>query len=274
MIELGQMQELTIVKKVTFGVYLGDEKEQVLLPRKEVPEGAGPGDELKVFIYRDSADRLIATMREPLARLGKMSLLKVKQITKIGAFLDWGLEKDLLLPYKEQTEKIHAGQIVPVVLYIDKSDRLAATMHVYRYLSTAKDYEVNRPVKATVIQINPKLGAFLAVDGEYFGMIPVQEMTRKYTLGEEVSGRVSRVREDGKLDISVRDKAYQMLDKDADALLAKLQEHGGTLPFGDKSDPMEIRRAFGMSKAEFKRAIGHLLKMKKITAAPYEIKAL
>lgn len=272
MIKLGETQELAIYKTVSFGVYLGDEREHVLLPRKEVPEGAKTGESLSVFVYRDSDDRLIATVKTPLVRLGEMSVLKVKQITRIGAFLDWGLDKDLLLPYKEQTEKLHEGQTVPVVLYIDKSDRLAATMHVYRYLTEAPGYEKDRTVEGTVIQINPQMGVFLAVDGRYFGMIPIQEVTQKYAPGDTVHGRVARVREDGKLVIAVREKAWQAMSRDSEKILQLLGANGGRLPYGDKSDPVKIREVFSMSKAEFKRAAGHLLKEGKITVGPYEIK--
>ena len=274
MIKLGETQELKIEKVVAFGVYLGDEEQHVLLPRKEVPEGAKSGDVLEVFVYRDSDDRLIATTRTPLVRLGQMAVLKVKQVTRIGAFLDWGLEKDLLLPYKEQTEKLHEGQMVPVVLYIDKSDRLAATMHVYRYLTSAPGYAKDRLVEGTVIQINPQMGVFLAVDGRYFGMIPMQETTRKYALGEQVHGRVARVREDGKLVIAVREKAWQAMGKDSEKILELLAKNGGRLPYGDKSDPEKIRETFAMSKAEFKRAAGHLLKEGKIQIGPYEIRTV
>lgn len=271
MIKLGETQELKIEKQVAFGVYLGDSKEHVLLPRKEVPEGVETGNILEVFVYRDSDDRLIATMKTPRIQLEKMAVLKVKQITKIGAFLDWGLEKDLLLPYKEQTEHVHEGQMVPVVLYIDKSDRLAATMHVYRYLKSAPNYGVDRQVEGTVIQINPEMGIFLAVDDQYFGMIPIQETAKKYVLGEKVYGRVARVRADGKLVISVKDKAYRVMGEDSEKILNLLMKNGGALPYGDKSDPEKIREKFGMSKAEFKRACGRLLKNGKIKIGPYEI---
>lgn len=272
MIKLGETQQLGIWKTVAFGVYLGDESEHVLLPRKEVPEGAEAGESLRVFVYRDSDDRLIATVKTPLVRLGKMAVLKVKQITRVGAFLDWGLDKDLLLPYKEQTEKVHEGQMVPVVLYIDKSDRLAATMHVYRYLVNAPGYEKDQTVEGTVIQINPQMGVFLAVDGRYFGMIPIQEVTEKYALGDTVHGRVARVRDDGKLVIAVREKAWQAMGRNSEKIWQLLEKNGGRLPYGDKSDPVKIRGELSMSKAEFKRAAGHLLKEGRIEIGPYEIK--
>ena len=136
MIRLGEKQVLDIVRVKDFGVYVGDEEEAVLLPKKYVPKGSGVGDSVEVFIYRDSSDRLIATTEEPMMTLGQVASLQVKEIGKIGAFLGWGLEKDLFLPYKEQTEKIRIGKSYPVALYIDKSRRLCATMKIYDYLCT------------------------------------------------------------------------------------------------------------------------------------------
>lgn len=144
MIELGKKQELQIIKKVEFGVYLGEEEgaqERVLLPKKQVPEGSKPGDWLTVFVYKDSKDRLISTTQEPKLELGGVAVLKVVQVGKIGAFLDWGLEKDLLLPFREQTRRVHEGEEVLVALYVDKSSRLCATMNVYEYLEQNSPYQ-------------------------------------------------------------------------------------------------------------------------------------
>lgn len=265
MIELGKRQELSIVKLLDFGAYLGTEEERVLLPKKEVPESAQIGDKLDVFIYRDSQDRLIATTRDPKAHLGVMSMLTVKEVTRIGAFLDWGLEKDLFLPYKEQLYSVHEGEEIPVVLYIDKSQRLAATMHVYNYLSADAPYHKDDNVRGTVIQINEEMGVFLAVENKYFGMIPKKEVVRKYKIGDRVTGRVMEVRRDGKLTISARQKSYVQIGDDSDVILKILKAaEGHKLPYGDKTDAKTIRETFGMSKGEFKRAIGHLYKKQKI----------
>ena len=140
MIRLGEKQILKVIRVKDFGMYVGDEEEAVLLPRKYVPEGTRIGDSLEVFVYRDSSDRLIATTEEPALTLGQIGLLCVKENSKIGAFLDWGLEKDLLLPYKEQTVQVRPGKSYPVALYIDKSKRLCATMKIYDYLATDSPY--------------------------------------------------------------------------------------------------------------------------------------
>ena len=269
MLNIGRKQKLVVVKKVECGIYLGEsreagEKERVLLPIKQVPEGTKEGDELEVFLYRDSSDRLIATTREPKLVLGELAVLNVAATGKIGAFLDWGLEKDLLLPYKEQTVKVKKDQEVLVALYIDKSDRLCATMKVYPYLKTQSPYVVEDQVEGRIYEISDNFGVFVAVDDQYSGLIPKTEAQGQYRPGEKVSCRVTNVREDGKLNLSPRKKAYQQMDEDSELVLKVIGEYAGVLPFDDKVSPEVIKREFGLSKAAFKRAVGHLLKEKKI----------
>lgn len=269
MIELGKRQVLKVVKKVDFGVYLGEEMtarehERVLLPGRQVPEGTEPGDTLEVFIYRDSSDRLIATTRVPIIQLHETALLTVADVGKIGAFLDWGLEKDLLLPFKEQTAHVKKGQEVLAALYIDKSSRLCATMKVYPYLQQNSPYIVGDEVKGRVYELSDNFGVFVAVDDKYSGLIPKKEAQRVYQPGEIISCRVTSVREDGKLNLSPRKKAYQQMEEDAALVLKVLDEFAGVLPFDDRVSPEIIKREFGLSKAAFKRAVGHLMKEKKI----------
>ena len=262
--ELGRTQKLEIVRMVDFGAYLGTEEEQVLLPKKQVPEGANVGDEVKVFIYRDSQDRLIATVNRPLVELDETAVLTVKEVSKNGAFLDWGLEKDLFLPYKEQTVSIKSGDKVLVGVYLDKSNRLCATMKAYKFLKCTSTYEPDDVVTGTVYNYNPEYGVFVAVDNKYNGMLQNKEIVRKLKIGEKVQARVLSVREDGKLNLSLREKAYLQMDVDSAKILEKLKENDGFLPYHDKSAPEDIRSEFGMSKNEFKRAIGRLYKSKKI----------
>ena len=269
MIELGKRQVLKVVKKVDFGVYLGEEMtagehERVLLPGRQVPEGTEPGDTLEVFIYRDSSDRLIATTRVPVIQLHETALLKVADVGKIGAFLDWGLEKDLLLPFKEKTAHVKKGQEVLAALYIDKSSRLCATMKVYPYLQQNSPYIVEDEVKGRVYELSDNFGVFVAVDDKYSGLIPKKEAQGVYQPGEIISCRVTSVREDGKLNLSPRKKAYQQIEEDAALVLKVLDEFAGVLPFDDRVSPEIIKREFGLSKAAFKRAVGHLMKEKKI----------
>ena len=180
MIELGRKQTLYVVKKVDFGVYLGEtaeagEQERVLLPAKQVPDGTQKGDKLEVFIYRDSSDRLIATTRIPAVELHKTALLTVADTGKIGAFLDWGLEKDLLLPFREQTVRVQKGDQVLVALYVDKSSRLCATMKVYPYLKQNSPYVIGEEVEGRVYEISDNFGVFVAVNDEYSALIPKKE---------------------------------------------------------------------------------------------------
>ena len=274
--ELGKKQKLVVVKTVDFGVYLGDrqdagETDRVLLPGKEVPEGTGEGDMMEVFLYKDSSDRLIATTRTPGLMINQVGFLKVSQVTKIGAFLDWGLEKDLFLPYKEQTKKVHEGEEVLVSLYIDKSSRLCATMKVYHYLKTNSPYIVGDMVTGVVYEQSDNFGVFVAVDGQYSGLIPKQEAQGNYKVGEELTFRVTQVREDGKLNLSAKQKAHIQLHEDAQSVYEIIQDFEGVLPFDDKASPEIIQREFGLSKNAFKRAVGHLLKEEKIELKNHKI---
>ena len=269
MIELGKKQTLTVVKTVDFGIYLAEDKNadaenRVLLPKKQVPEGTKTGDTLEVFIYKDSQDRLIATTREPKLQVGQTALLKVVQVTKIGAFLDWGLEKDLLLPYHEQTLRVREGEECLVALYVDKSSRLCATMKVYHYLSTRTPYVVGDTVKGRVYEISERFGVFVAVDDKYSALIPAREAAGKYRPGQILELRVTEVKEDGKMTVTDRQKAYLQLNEDAEMVLGVIHEFAGVLPFDDKASPEVIKREFGLSKNAFKRAVGHLLKEGKI----------
>lgn len=268
MIRLGEIQTLKIAKTVEFGVYLYDGKngeEKVLLPKKQAPEGASAGDEVEVFVYRDSSDRLIATTNRPKITLHEVGKLRVAQVGRIGAFLDWGLEKDLLLPFKEQTRKVSAGEECLAALYIDKSDRLCATMNVYPYLKTDSAYRKDDRVSGTVYEISQNFGAFVAVDDQYSGLIPKRELYGDIAIGDTVNARVTEVKEDGKLDLSIREKAYLQIAGDAEKVMRKIDSLGGALPFNDKASPEVIRREMQMSKSEFKRAVGNLLKAGKIT---------
>ncbi len=264
MLYLGRRQELVIAKTVDFGVYLSESgtknEDTVLLPRKEVPAGARPGDKMEVFLYKDSSDRLIATTRTPKVMLDGVALLKVKEVGKIGAFLDWGLEKDLLLPYHEQTRRVRAGQEVLAALYVDKSSRLCATMNVYPYLKTSSPYQIGDMVRGRVYELSDNFGVFVAVDDQYSGLIPQREAAGRYEIGSVIELRVTQVKEDGKLDLSTRQKAYLQIEEDAENVLGVIDEFDGVLPFGEKVSPEIIRREFGLSKAAFKRAVGHLLK--------------
>lgn len=303
MIKLGEVQTLEVIKATDFGIYLAkpgsSDKEvasettsntkiswknpygttskknskslkeydstRVLLPKNQVPEGIKIGDSIEVFIYKDSEDRPIATTTIPELTLGKIALLRVKEVTSIGAFLEWGLAKDLLLPFKEQTVRVHSGDHVLVALYIDKSKRLCATMKIYDYLDCSSPYKKEDRVIGTVYEIIDNFGAFVAVDNHYHGLIPSKELHRNLKVGDSVEARVTQVKEDGKLDLSIREKSYIQLDADADFIFEKLQKSGGFLPYHDKTDSDIIKKEFELSKNAFKRAIGRLMKEGRIT---------
>ena len=267
MIRLGEKQTLVVIKKVDFGVYLAEKagsEEKVLLPAKQVPQGADLGSSIEVFIYKDSDDRLIATTSEPKIMLGDVRVLKVKETTRIGAFMDWGLEKDVLLPFKEQTAKVKAGDDVLCAMYIDKSSRLCVTMNVYKYLKSDSPYKKDDKVMGTVYEMSDNFGAFVAVDDIYSGLIAKKELYGNLKIGDRISARVVSVKEDGRLNLSVREKAYLQMDTDADKIFAMIENNGGKLGFTDKASPDLIKEKTGMSKNEFKRAVGRLLKEGKI----------
>ena len=274
----GQKQTLVIVKKVEFGVYLAtsmeDRENRVLLPGKQVPAGANVGDEIEVFLYKDSQDRPIATTNTPKLTLGETARLKVVSVGKVGAFLDWGLEKDLFLPFREQIVKVKEGDEVIVALYLDKSSRLCATMRIYPYLSTKSPYQAEDEVTGTIYEISQNFGAFVAVDDKYSALIAKKELYGELKVLQQVSARVIKVKEDGKLDLSIRQKAHIQMDTDAQALLELLAQNGGKLPIGDKSTPDKIRKWTGMSKNEFKRAAGRLYKERKVMVEAEQIFAV
>ena len=262
--KLGETQILTVVKIVDFGVYLGSDEERVLLPKKQVPEGIEAGDPVEVFLYKDSSDRMIATTKEPKITLGQLAVLEVADVGRIGAFLDWGLEKDLLLPFKEQTVKVEKGDRCLVSLYVDKSGRLCATMKVYPLLQTDSPYKKNDMVRGTVYEISRDFGVFVAVDNKYSALIPRREVYGRMYIGQQIEARVAAVKADGKLDLSVRGRIPEQMDADAQKIMDRIEKSGGGLPFTDKADPERIRDEFGMSKAAFKRAVGRLLKQGKV----------
>lgn len=267
-IEPGKTQELIVVKKVDFGVYLSStsatEADEILLPKLYVPDDTKTGDVIDVFVYRDSEDRLIATTLKPYIEIGGIARLKVKDITKIGAFLDWGLPKDLFLPFKEQLYPVEAGDEILVTLYTDKSERLCASMRVYEHLLSDSEYKKDDEVCGKVYEISKNFGVFVAVDDKYSALIPANEVFEEYRINQSVTARVSNVLEDGRLCLSVKKKIPDQMKEDAEMIYECLEISGGFLPFHDKTSPEIIKKEFHMSKNAFKRALGHLKKSGKI----------
>ena len=279
MILLGRMQTLRVVKKTDFGVYLSDQglepanfvpdkKEVVEVPSILLPKAQAKdlsvGDTATVFIYKDSEDRPIATITKPLLTMGSIARLTVKEVTGIGAFLDWGLAKDLFLPFKEQTFRVQKGDSVLVTLYIDKSSRLCATAKVYNALSSDSPYTREDQVSGTVYDIIDAFGAYVAVDDRYSALIPNKELFTTLKPGQSINARVTKVQPDGRLVLSIREKSYLQMDSDCTLIYEALCKAGGFLPYHDKTSPDLIKAKFSLSKNAFKRAIGHLQKEGKL----------
>lgn len=270
MIEPGRIQTLTVRRITGSGAFLGagDDPESVLLPGKYIPEGLAVGDPVEVFVHHDSEDRPVATTRTPKLVLGAVARLAVVDIAWAGAFLDWGLEKDLLLPRPEWRGLLRKGDTPLVALKLDRNGRLAATMRIDRHLSCDSPYRVDDEVEGTVYEVNRRMGAFVAVDERFHAMIPLAEMIPVPRPGERVKARVTRVREDGKLDLALRAKAHVQMDADAERILGLLDSSDGFLALHDGSSPEEIRSALQMGKAAFKRAVGRLFRNRRIMIEP------
>ena len=268
MIEIGKWNTLKVIRSKDFGVYLGEEgsktADTVLLPRKQVGDDIKAGSVVDVFIYRDSQDRLIATTNKPLITLGEIKKLKVKSVTGIGAFMDWGLEKDILLPFKEQTAKVSEGREYLVRMYTDKSDRLCVSMKLYESLEPIEGYKDGDSFTGTVYEYKKGMGAFVAVDDKYSGLIHESELFNKVYVGDEVSGRIKKIREDGKADLMLREPAYIQMNEDSEMVYDIIKSYKGVLPFTDKADKELIKKEFGLSKNAFKIAVGKLLKDGKV----------
>ena len=275
MFRLGETQELIVQKTVDFGVYLSREdapEERVLLPKKQVPEGTIIGSILEVFLYKDSQDRLIATTSHPKIVMGQFGVLKVVSVSSIGAFLDWGLEKDLFLPFKEQLVKVRVNDEILVRLYIDKSSRLCATMKgIYEMLDLNPAYEVGEVVHGRVYELSKNFGAFIAVDDHFSALIPAHEDHSNLQVGQWIEARVTEVKADGKLTLTTRQKAYMQIDEDAAKIFAALEKSNGVLPFDDKAPAELIMEQVGLSKNAFKRAVGRLYKERKVEIKENEI---
>ena len=262
--KIGSWNKLKVTNKTDFGIYLSDGEGDVLLPIKQVPEGTKKGNELEVFIYRDSSDRLISTVNKPLIEVGQIRKLTVKSLTGHGAYLDWGLEKDLLLPYKEQTCEVKQGKSYLVRMYEDKTHRLAASMRLYGFLKPNEKYEKGSHVNGIVYEYRKGLGAFVAIDDEYYGLIHESEIFSRIEVGDEVRARVINRRPDGKTDLALREEVYVQMNDDSQMIYDVIKSYGGVLPFDDRADRDLIKTEFGLSKNAFKRAVGKLYKERKI----------
>ncbi|PSL14973.1 GntR family transcriptional regulator [Marinobacterium halophilum] len=266
MAETGQFNKLKVIREVEFGVYLeGGRDGGILLPKSEVPEGTRLGDSLQVFVYLDSNDMPIATTRRPRAQVGQFASLKVVDVNQIGAFLDWGLPKDLFLPFNEQLKPLTVGDYVTVFLYLDNTDRIAATAKLEKHLESGEDYPQGQLIELLVVRPTD-IGYQVIIDNRAMGLLHTQDIHRPVRSGQRMPGFIKQVREeDGKVDVMLEKPGYARIDPLAQQVLKYLETRNGFCPLGDKSDPAAISETFGVSKKAYKMAIGQLMKAGRIS---------
>ena len=266
MINIGQYQTFTILRETDPGLYLGDgEENEILLPHKYKPETFEIGDKIQVFVYLDNEERPIATTLEPYVTLNEFAYLQCSDVNKYGAFMDWGLEKQLFVPFKEQARPMTAGSWYIVYLYLDdKTNRLVGSSKTNRFLDnsnvTVEKYE---KVDILVTHLTDK-GANVIVNGKHHGLIYIDEIFEDIRSGDRLKAYIKKVREDNKIDVVLQAPGYRSIEPNANYILDELKAAGGFLPLHDKSDPDTIKNELGLSKKSFKKAIGSLYKDKQI----------
>lgn len=274
MIEIGKYNTLRVVKVVDFGVYLdGEERGEILLPNEYVPKDCFPEDYLKVFVYFDSEDRIIATTEVPNIRVGEFAWMKVVSSSSVGAFLDWGLRKDLLVPFREQRDRMEEGKSYLVYAYVDESsDRIVATAKIEKYLDNVPvEYKTGQEVDVLIAR-KSDMGYNVIVDNLHWGLVYRNEVFRPLKLGQKLKGYIKGIRKDDKIDITLQKKGYDRVDAIVEKILEKLEDNGGVLDVSDKTAPEIIYNLFECSKKDYKKAIGTLFKDKKIELTDTEIK--
>lgn len=274
MVQIGKWNRLEVIKKVDFGLYLdGGDKEEILLPKRYVPHGADVGDDVEVFIYHDNEGRLIATTAEPFGEVGDIVGLEVVSTTPAGAFLKWGIMKDVFIALSQQVSKMVTGEKYPVLLYIDeKTGRVSATERFNHVLDnevlTVKELEeVN-----LVIWRETEIGFAVIINNKHIGLLHFSDVFKDLNPGDKMRGFIKTIRPENKLDVALGERGYQRVEGEAEKIMRLLDEHNGYLPYHDKSDPEEIYEFFGMSKKTFKMTIGALYKQNKIELASAGIK--
>lgn len=274
MVEIGRFNTLTVVKIVDFGIYLdGGERGEILMPKEYVPDNCFPDDEIKAFVYFDSEDRIIATTEVPYVQVGEFAFMKVVATSSVGAFLDWGLRKDLLVPFREQRDPMAEGKSYLVYAYVDKaSDRIVASTKIDKYLDQVfPDYTPNQEVDILVAR-KTDLGYAVIVNNAHWGLIYDNEIFQRLKIGQRLKGYIKRVRDDEKIDVSLQPSGFAKIEGLAGEVLEKLKDYGGVLDLSDKSDPEEIYNLFGCSKKNYKKALGTLLRQGLIVIGEKEIK--
>lgn len=274
MINIGEYNTLKAIRTADQGVYLGHtEEETVLLPNRYVPKDLAIGDEIKVFVYGDNYNRPIATTLQPLITLNQFAVLKVKSVEKFGAFMDWGIAKDLLVPFNNQYKKLEVGKSYMIHLYLDEvSERLVGSAKIPSFLMTdIITVKVGDEVDLMVYE-KSELGINVIVNNIHRGLVFWDELFQEVHIGDTMKGYVSKIRSDNKIDISLNKFGYQKVEPNAERILAYIKQHNGEIPFTDKSDPDEIYKTFKMSKKVFKKALGALYKQRLITIEKNSVK--
>lgn len=266
MVEIGKKSTLKVLRETENGLYLdGEELGEILMPQKYITEEIRQSNLASVFVYTDSEDRLVATTEKPFAEAGEFAKLSVKATSRYGAFLDWGLQKDLLVPFSEQNLKMKEGEEVVVRIYLDeKTNRLAASAKLDKFLNNSMpDYNSGDQVHL-LIASKTDLGFKAIVDDEYWGLLYSNQLFKSISIGEQITGYVNRVRDDGKIDLLLEKPGYDKIDEISESILRELKNNNGFLAVTDKTSPDIIKSMFGISKKNFKKAIGKLLKNKQI----------
>ncbi|NVO09251.1 MAG: GntR family transcriptional regulator [Bacteroidales bacterium] len=276
MAEIGKLNSLRVVKEVDFGLYLdGGEHGEILLPKRYVPENAKPEDILEVFIYLDSEDRVIATTETPYIMVGEFACLKAVAITSMGAFLDWGLMKDLFVPFREQKQKMEEGKWYVVTVYLDyDSKRLVASAKIEKFLDNLPpEYDAGEEVDL-LISGETDLGFNAIINNKHSGVLYKNEVFQPLKKGDRIKGYIKKIREDEKIDLILQKAGYQKVDDISMRIVDVLKEHKGFIAITDKSDPDTIYNLFGVSKKTFKKAIGSLYKFRVISIEDKGIRLL
>ncbi len=275
MADLGKMNRLEVIKKVDFGVYLdGGSDGNILLPRRYVPDPCEIGQELDVFVYLDSEDDIIATTETPKAMVGKCAYLKVKEVNPVGAFLDWGLPKDLLVPYREQNKPLEEGKSYVVYLYLDSTDRIVASTRLdHRLYEESRYLKPHQEVDLMVYSRSP-MGYKVVVNDVHLGLIFRDEAFKPLRFGQKMKGFVKNIREDGKIDLTLQKRTQKGRQELTEQIVTYLQNNGGTSSLTDKSPPDDIYHEFNVSKGTYKKALGALYKARRISITPDEITLL
>ena len=276
MAELGRYNTLKIIRRVDVGAYVdGGELGDILLPRKYVTDAMQVGDQLELFVYNDSEDRFVATTLQPKAQVGECAYLKVVSTNRYGAFMDWGLPKDLLVPRSEQQNPMQEGYSYMVYPFVDRStQRIAGSTRLEQHLSLeAEHFRAGQPVQLQ-IYARSDLGFKAVVDGLYLGQLYDNETFQHLHFGEALPGYIKRMRSDGRIDLTLSKPSPQQRDQLTDAIIEHLRSHDGVSTLTDKSPPDDIYQAYGVSKANYKKALGRLYKLRRIRIEKHQVKLL